>query len=360
MVNKERLDYIDWLKAIGIFLIVLGHCLPAYTLPRTVIYSFHVPLFAFAGGLLAKHPESIRALGSKLLKLLKRIGIPYTVWYVISCVPYMVKECPFKTDYTFTECVERFFLLGGRPNWNAALWFIPCYFIVNILFLVFSYITKGNKLLMLTLAFMSFGGIIILECTDKTVNLFKYENIFSMHNVFLLLGFFILGFVLSDIIKYVIRKTENPYKNYILYVSLAVFILSIVLSALVNKDSTRPGGYFGLSVLNLQYNNIFVYIAVAFSIIVSLTLACALLPKNNVARVMSQSSFFIMATHYFFFMSKFHTSPSWKKGKWEASMHLGMREGVYITVILTLLLVILYSLRKKVKWIDKALFYFGI
>ena len=31
MATKERLNYIDWLKAIGIFLIVIGHCLPAYT-----------------------------------------------------------------------------------------------------------------------------------------------------------------------------------------------------------------------------------------------------------------------------------------------------------------------------------------
>ena len=63
MAEKKRLDYVDWLKAIGIFLVVLGHCLPAYTLLRTVIYSFHVPLFAFAGGLLAKAPKTARELG---------------------------------------------------------------------------------------------------------------------------------------------------------------------------------------------------------------------------------------------------------------------------------------------------------
>ena len=71
MLEKKRLDYIDWLKAIGIYLIVLGHCLPAYTLPRTVIYTFHVPLFAFAGGLLSKSAETFKGAMGKLLGLLK-------------------------------------------------------------------------------------------------------------------------------------------------------------------------------------------------------------------------------------------------------------------------------------------------
>ena len=142
MLEKKRLYYVDWLKAIGIYLIVLGHCLPAYTLPRTVIYTFHVPLFAFAGGLLSKKAETPKELLSKLLKLLKRMGIPYLIWFVITSYPYMMKECPFKTDYSFKELVEIFFLLNGRPMWNAALWFIPCYFIVNVIFAVFSYLVK--------------------------------------------------------------------------------------------------------------------------------------------------------------------------------------------------------------------------
>ncbi len=40
---KERLNYIDFMKTSGIYLIVLGHMFPA---PGTnFIYSFSVPLF---------------------------------------------------------------------------------------------------------------------------------------------------------------------------------------------------------------------------------------------------------------------------------------------------------------------------
>lgn len=360
MAEKKRLDYIDWLKAIGIFLVVLGHCLPAYTLLRTVIYSFHVPLFAFAGGLLAKAPKSWRELSKSLLRLLTRLGAPYLIWYLVSCIPYMVKNCPFKTDYGFWELVKIFFLLGGRPNWNAALWFIPCYFIVSLIFLLVSFIARGNKYIVLGVGGASFLGIITLECFDKTINAFGFTNIFSAHNVLLLFGFFAVGFCLSKPIKHLATIKENPRKNYILYIALGVFVSSLVVSALVNRDPSRPGGYFGLSVLNLNYNNIFIYIPIALIIITSLTLALALLPSFNVARMMSQSSFFIMSAHYFFFLSKFHTSPSWKAGKWESALHLGMREGVFIAVLFIAVLFVLYAIRNRVKWFNKALYYFGI
>lgn len=360
MEEKKRLDYVDYLKAIGIFLVVLGHCLPAYTVLRTVIYSFHVPLFAFAGGLLAKAPKSIRELSKSVLRLLTRLLVPYLIWYLVSCIPYMVKNCPFKTDYGFWELVKIFFLLGGRPNWNAALWFIPCYFIVSLIFLFTSYFARGNKFVVLGVGCASFLGIIILELTDKTVNLFGFTNIFSMHNVLLLFGFFAFGFCLSGVIRYISERKEKPHKNYMLYIALGVFVSSIILSAFLNRDSSRPGGYFGLSVLNLNYNNILIYIPLALIIIISLTLACALLPRNHVVRMMSGSSLFIMSTHYFFFLSKFHTTPSWKAGKWEAALHLGMREGVFITAAFILVLLILYAIRKRVKWFSKLLYFFGI
>ena len=203
-------------------------------------------------------------------------------------------------------------------------------------------------------------GISLLECFDKTINAFGFTNIFSAHNVLLLFGFFACGFCLSGAIKHLTTRKENPRKNYVLYIALGVFIFSLIVSALVNRDESRPGGYYGLSVLNLSYNNIFVYIPLALVIVSSLTLALALLPSFKIARMMSQSSFFIMSAHYLFFLSKFHTTPSWKEGKWESALHLGMREGVFITVIFIAVLFVLYALRSRAKWLDKALLYLGI
>lgn len=360
MIENKRLNYIDWFKAIGICLIVIGHCLPAYTLPRTLIYSFHVPLFAFAGGFLSNPAKSLRDCLKRVKTLLVRMGIPYLIWFVITSYPYMMANCPFKTDYTFKELVEIFFLLNGRPMWNAALWFIPSYLIVSIIFVFFAYLVKGNRYACLGFGLAGFTAFIILQLTGKTINLFGYTNIFSMTNVFLLLGFYAFGNGLKDIIKFIITRKESPYKNYMLYIALGTFVTSLVLCAILNRDATRPGGYYGMSVLNLKYNNPFVYVILGLIILISLLLSCALLPEIKSVSRLSQSSFFIMATHYLFFRSPFYASPSWKEGKWLASLHTGIKEAFYIILVYLVVLYILYLVKEKSRLASKILSYFGI
>ena len=360
MLENKRLNYIDWFKAIGICLIVIGHCLPSYTVVKTIIYSFHVPLFAFAGGFLFNPAKTIRECLKKVLALLKRIGIPYVIWFIVSCYPYMMKECPLKTDYSFKEIVERFFLLNGKTIWNDALWFVVPYLIVSIIFVLFAYLVKGNKYACLGLGLTGFCGIVVLELTDKTVNMFGYTNIFNMHNVFLLLGFYCLGYVLRDLIKFVIERKESPYKNYILYIALATLVVSLVVSALANRDPSRPGGYFGISVYSIKYNHILVYIPLGIAILVSLILSCALLPEISTIKRLSQSSLFIMATHYLFFRSPFYLSPSSKEGKWLASLHTGIKEAFYIILVYLVVLYILYLVKEKSRLASKILSYFGI
>lgn len=64
---KSRIEYIDQLKGFAILLVVVGHVLifsfrvqgEAYISPwRDVIYSFHMPLFAFLSGLFTKTIDS--------------------------------------------------------------------------------------------------------------------------------------------------------------------------------------------------------------------------------------------------------------------------------------------------------------
>ena len=43
-------DKITYMKAIGIVLMVIGHCIYGLTILRQVIYMFHMPLFFFAAG----------------------------------------------------------------------------------------------------------------------------------------------------------------------------------------------------------------------------------------------------------------------------------------------------------------------
>ena len=57
-VTKRRIEWIDIAKALGIFLIVLGHTLRAGKV-HLIVYTFSVPLFFIISGLVFKKHKQI-------------------------------------------------------------------------------------------------------------------------------------------------------------------------------------------------------------------------------------------------------------------------------------------------------------
>ena len=58
-MGKQRIIFIDWLKAIGIFLVIVGHMPMGDNMLRNWIYSFHMPLFFFASGFLYRQNNDL-------------------------------------------------------------------------------------------------------------------------------------------------------------------------------------------------------------------------------------------------------------------------------------------------------------
>lgn len=59
---KERIGYIDAAKAVGIWLVVMGHCsntIVQYPYLVSFIYLFHMPLFFLISGYFFKTPVTI-------------------------------------------------------------------------------------------------------------------------------------------------------------------------------------------------------------------------------------------------------------------------------------------------------------
>ena len=51
---KKRLHWLDYSKTIGMYLVILGHVKNNTLLLKSIIYSFHMPLFFFLSGFLHK------------------------------------------------------------------------------------------------------------------------------------------------------------------------------------------------------------------------------------------------------------------------------------------------------------------
>ena len=108
---KQRITYIDELKGFAILTVVIGHvfyfCFRAegveYNSPWSeLLYSFHMPLFAFLSGLFIKPWANWKALR----KSLERLGMPllvmgglYTLWRGFSLQDFIHSE--FKYGYWF-------------------------------------------------------------------------------------------------------------------------------------------------------------------------------------------------------------------------------------------------------------------
>ena len=88
---KQRVLWIDWIKIIGIYLIVLGHM----SAPgNDFIYVFHVPLFFITSGYLAQKSRFL--LKVCVSKMYMRLIIPSIVWLIpalakVSAVDYSQK-----------------------------------------------------------------------------------------------------------------------------------------------------------------------------------------------------------------------------------------------------------------------------
>ena len=77
--NKERIQWIDQLRGMAIFLVILGHV----DLPNKVnglIYSFHMPLFFIITGLTMNNQKlSVMNIKEYILGQVKQLLIPY-IW----------------------------------------------------------------------------------------------------------------------------------------------------------------------------------------------------------------------------------------------------------------------------------------
>lgn len=96
---KERDHFVDFLKGIMIFLVLLGHSIQALTTTEAyydnalfkVIYSFHMPLFGFLSGYVSfwSYRKNLNAI---VKSRMQGILLPMTVWACIGMLIALVKK----------------------------------------------------------------------------------------------------------------------------------------------------------------------------------------------------------------------------------------------------------------------------
>lgn len=174
----DRLTYIDALRGFAIIMVVIGHL---YTrngygdsILTTVIYSFHMPLFFFISGFVARYSyrplTSLKITWKYVWGKTYKILLPYFVWCI--CVRPFCFNNPIKVLHNIsTNGIMSLFLYE--------YWFLPCLFSLSMLFIIFMHFFKQPTKLNLFVSFTILAALIAM-CT---IAFYMFPNVILFKHI---------------------------------------------------------------------------------------------------------------------------------------------------------------------------------
>lgn len=142
-MSKDRIDWIDNLKAIGIYLMVLGHHETMSNDVVKYIYSFHMPLFFFISGFLFYY-ERYPTIKGFALQRIKTLIVPYFVFSFITFIIFVLFTEIRHPEQIIASgkvnLIDNFFSIFISANGiimmshSPPLWFLTCLFLTEIQF----------------------------------------------------------------------------------------------------------------------------------------------------------------------------------------------------------------------------------
>lgn len=142
----KRIEHIDVMKGIGIFLVIVGHTGGSFA---SWIYSFHMGLFFWIAGFVM----STKTLDTRnilyIKKKIRKVLFPYFCFWSISVIRlYMI----LKGNVSIFKCIKGLLFGGSYLEYilNFPLWFFELYFISVVIFFFFvKYINKNIQLILM-------------------------------------------------------------------------------------------------------------------------------------------------------------------------------------------------------------------
>lgn len=275
--ENNRVEWIDAAKGIGIIIVILGHIWLKGT-GQKYISSFHMPLFFFLSGYVFSFGK-YRDIKQLLWTNINKILIPYA-WFSFFTYSYWVffeRHVSGNTISPMSAFINIFMCQGADkylPH-NPALWFLPCLFVVQ---LMFYYIAKNRKreylpLSLVTISIMSYFITIFIP------GHFPWSINVALTGVV----FYGIGFVIKSYMKLSLISNR---------IILSVFVTAVTLGLVISLQNT-----YVMMAANL-YGNFFYFYAAALLNILGIIAISFLLRKNNWLIYLGRNSLTIFALHF--------------------------------------------------------------
>lgn len=299
----RRLDYFDYARAFGIFLVVYGHVIQETTLQKdsfvfNFIYAFHMPLFFVIAGMgrFEKYRTKPIHILTELKQNFRRCMIPYICWSIV----YTLILCVFKIIHGEDAkiCIRiilkrTYTMLSMRGN--APLWFLAALFLGMTIFSCLCRFLKNKKIqesfmvwiiLLVLLGALSYGTWFIFE----NMNISDKNDILKFPVTALCRLPFTVFFIA---VGYFIRLIHTTLKNSrMLYFLIGLGLLMPLI--IIQKSSNQA---VNLHILEIENPVLFLITGLLGSCSVTTFSKC--IPEGNRFLLHTgQKSMEIMALHY--------------------------------------------------------------
>lgn len=168
-------------------------------------------------------------------------------------------------------------IVSGTHIWNGPLWFLPCLFIIELLYY---FLNEIHKYLLVMIIMISLSGIALAFFRDS-------PSLFHLDVSIVMVLFFHLGCLYK---KYV-YKSVNILSYFIAIISLIINLTAgMVLNTIVSVSGSNYGNFLFFYVASIS--GVLFYIVVA-KLMSRIRLISIVLGK------MGQASIYILTTHWF-------------------------------------------------------------
>ena len=281
MAGKKRIVWIDQLRGLAFYTVILGHMSIGKGL-KNWMYSFHMPLFFMISGLNLNIERVYRtSFKDYTLRLAKKMLVPY-LWlqmisFVLRQIVAFINDKPVKVrEFLVGIFVGNNNLVGAPSN---PLYYVLLLFLAQLGLWFVIRIAKGHKASI---------GVILSVLSVGSVCLQRIDIPWHVNVVPTAMLLIFIGRLLMDAYLPVSEKLAKMNKGVYFGICGVLLAVGYILSRYNGRISIH-GNYYGEDFI------IFVVCAVASS--VAIAMLVMLLPENKTLTFIGANTFFYMGIH---------------------------------------------------------------
>ena len=141
--DKNRIEWIDIAKGIGIIFVVLGHCVVKTDLIHKFIFSFHMPLFFILSGY-CFHAEKYNKMSEVLKNRGKALLIPYCKFWLLGLIVTVLVP-NWRNSLTIKGILTDWYLGYPETVHITSIWYLISLFGITVVYYILYMMAKATN-----------------------------------------------------------------------------------------------------------------------------------------------------------------------------------------------------------------------